>query len=246
MRFRAAILAVIISLSFLSAHAQDADAIAHRAIDVLAGPAWEKARYFAFAFNVERGGKIASSFPQRWDRYTGEYRVSGRDAKGEEFLVIMNVNTKTGRAWKNGVEVPDPKELLTTGYGRFINDTYWLLMPLKSLDPGVTREAAGERTDACGRVYDLVKLSFGDGVGLTPKDLYWMWVNRDTGLVDQWDMKLQSAKPEDEPTPILFHDYRRFGGVLLSTKREIKGRPQRILFDDITVASEVPKGAFTR
>ena len=245
MRIRAVILSVVLFLSTLPAHAQNADAVAHRAIDVLAGPAWEKARYFAFTFNVEREGKIAASFPQRWDRYTGDYRVSGRDAKGDEFLVIMNVNTKTGKAWVNGTEA-DPKDFLTRGYGRFINDTYWLLMPLKSLDPGVNREAAGERTDGCGRVHDVVKLSFGDGVGLTPKDMYWMWVNRETGLVEQWDMKLQSSKPEDEPSSVLFRDYRRIGGLLLSTKREIKGRPQRILFDDITVAADVPAGAFVK
>ena len=247
MRLRALSCAVILSLSVFPASAQTAtaDDIARRAIDVLAGPAWEKARYFAFTFNVEREGKIAVSFPQRWDRYTGQYRVSGRNQKGEDFVVLMNVNDKSGKAWLNGVEVADPKDLLTTGYRRFINDTYWLLMPLKSMDPGVHREAAGEQID-CGRTYDVVKLSFDQGVGLTPGDMYWMWVNRDTGLVTQWHMKLQGSKPEEEPSVVLFHDYHRFGGLLISTKREIKGKPQRILLDDITVSSDVPKDAFAR
>lgn len=251
MRVRTVLSAVILSLSVFSASAQPqqvatADDIARRAIDVLAGPAWEKARYFAFSFNVERDGKIAASFPQRWDRYTGDYRVSGRDQKGEEFLVIINTNTKAGHAWKNGAEVADAKEMLTMAYGRFINDTYWLLMPLKSMDPGVHREAAGERTDACGHTWDVVKLSFGSGVGLTPGDNYWMWVNRDTGIVDEWDMKLEGSKPEDEPSAVMFRDYRRIGGLLLSTKREIKGRPRRILLDDIVVSSDVPKNAFSK
>jgi hypothetical protein len=57
-------------------------------------------------------------------------------------------------------------------------------------------------------------------------------------------MKLQNMKAEEEPSVVLFRDYRRIGGLLLSTKRDIKGRPQRILLDDITVASEVPAGAF--
>jgi hypothetical protein len=90
----------------------------------------------------------------------------------------------------------------------------------------------------------VVRFSF-DKVGLTPGDVYWMWVNRDTGLVDQWHMKLQGSKPEDEPSVVLFRDYRRFGGLLISTRREIKGRGQFIRLDDITVSETVPAGAFS-
>ena len=222
-----------------------ADSVARRAIDVLAGPAWDDARYLAFTFNVEREGKNVASWAQRLDRFTGDYRVAGRNREGEELVVVMNVNTKQGKAWKNGQEVADNAKLLELGYGRFINDTYWLLMGFKSFDPGVTREYAGEQTSACGTVHDVVKFSFSN-VGLTPGDVYWMWVNRDTGLVDQWHMKLQGSKPEDAPGVVLFHDYRRFGGLLISTKREMQGRGTFINLDDVVVRREVPADAFTR
>lgn len=240
---------ILFALLFLAAAASaqttpNADDVAKRALDVLAGPAWEKARYIAFTFNVEREGKIAASYAQSWDRYTGDYRVSGKNRDGKDVLVIMNVNTKQGKAWVDGVAVPDPKDQLTFGYRRFINDTYWLLMGFKTFDPGVSREYGGEKSDACGHTYDTVKLSF-DKVGLTPGDVYWMWVNRDSGLVEQWHMKLEGSKPEDEPTPVIFHDYHRFGGLLISTRREIKGRGQFIRLDDITVAPEVPARAFS-
>lgn len=220
-----------------------ADDVARRAIDMLAGPAWEKARYLAFTFNVEREGKIVASFPQRYDRWTGDYRVTGKDQKGDAFDIVVNLNTRQGKAWLNGQEVAESKELLERGYRRFVNDVFWLLMGFKSFDPGVNREYAGEKTDAAGRMYDVVKFTF-DNVGLTPGDTYWMWVNRDTGLVDEWHMKLQSAKPEDEPSVVLFRDYRRIGGLLISTKREIKGRNQFIRLDDVTVSETVPAGAF--
>jgi hypothetical protein len=228
-----------------AAYGQTADDVARRAIDVLAGPAWEKARYFAFTFNVERDGKIAASYPQRWDRFTGDYRVSGKNREGQDILVIMNVNAKTGKAWRNGEEVADPAELLTFGYRRFINDTFWLLMGFKSFDPGVNREFAGEKTNCAGETLQGVRFSF-EKVGLTPGDVYWMWINRDTGLVEEWDMRLQGSKPEDEAGAVLFRDYRRFGGLLISTKREIKGRGQFIRLDDITVAETVTDGAFTK
>lgn len=239
------LLSAFLSLSPLAAQQpqRSADDVARRAFDVLAGAEWEQARYFAFTFNVHRDGKQVASFPQRYDRFTGDYRVSGRDQKGEAFEVIMNVNTKEGRAWKNGEPVADPKDLLAVGYRRFVNDVYWLMMPLKAFDPGVKRSYAGEKTDACGTVFDLVELSF-ESVGLTPGDHYWMWVNRNSGLVEQWHMKLQSAKPEDEPTPIDFRDWKRIGGILVSTRREIRGRNQEIRLDDVQISRAVPAQAF--
>lgn len=225
---------------------RSADDLARRSIDMLAGEAWEDARYIAFTFNVEREGKRLASFPQRWDRDTNQYRLSGTDAKGNAFVVIMNADTKKGKAWENGKAVSGPRldELLKLGYRRFINDTYWLQMPLTMLDPGVHRWYDGERADSCGHVWDVVKLSFDSGLGLTPADVYWAWINRDTGLVDQWDMKLQGSKADDAPSSVLFRDFRRVGGLLVSTRREIKGKNQFILLDDLEVEDEVPPGAF--
>jgi len=239
---RLAIAAVLSMCIVLSISGQPtADSVARRAIDMLAGPAWDDARYLAFSFNVEREGKIVASWPQRWDRFTGDYQVSGKNRDGDDVRVIMNVNTKEGKAWKNGQAVADPKDLLTLGHRRFINDTYWLLMGFKSFDPGVSREYAGEKTDAAGRVYDVVRFSFAK-VGLTPGDVYWMWVNRDTGLVDQWHMKLEGDKPEDPPSVVMFHDYRRFGNLLISTRRDMGKSVIRL--DDITVARQAPADAF--
>src|SRR5688572_30337217 len=126
---RLAIAAVLsVGLAFSISGQQTADSVARRAIDMLAGPAWDDARYLVFTFNVEREGKNVASWAQRWDRFTGDYRVTGKTRDGDAIDVIMNINTKEGKASKNGQPVADPKDLLTTGYRRFINDTYWLLM----------------------------------------------------------------------------------------------------------------------
>ncbi len=230
------------------AAAPSAGDLARRAVDSIAGPAWEKARYIEFAFTVVREGKVAASFPQRWDRYTGDYRVSGRDQKGNDFVAVININTRKGRAWLNGEEVTDSRldDTLTIAYRRFINDTYWLLMPLKMMDPGVHRTAEGTRTDSCGHSWDVVKLSFDPNVGLTPNDVYWAWINHDTGLVDEWDMHLQSMKPEEPNLEVIFHDFRRAGGLLISTTREIRNKNQVIRLADLKVSSEVPAGAFAK
>ena len=238
------VLLAVVATAEEPAPGRTADQVARRTIDILAGPDWEKARYVAFTFNVEREGKLAASYPQRWDRRTGDYRVSGKNRQGVPVEVIMNVNTRMGRALESGVPVTDPDKLaedLTFGYQRFVHDTYWLLMPLTMFDSGVRRTYEGERTDSCGHTWDLVKLSGSDA---TPGDTYWAWVNRDTGIVDEWDMKLQTAKPDDRPVEVMFHDLRRINGVLLSTRREIRGAGQTVRLDDVQILPDVPKRAF--
>ncbi|HEY5610731.1 MAG TPA: hypothetical protein VIL97_05975 [Thermoanaerobaculia bacterium] len=231
---RPLIAVALLLLSSIARADESPEAIAARAFEVMAGPAWEKARHIAFTFNVERDGKIVASYPQRLDRYTGDYQVSGKDREGRDYVVNVNANTREGRAKLAGAEVAEPKELLETGYRRFINDTYWLLMPLKLRDPGVTLESAGTRDDPCGNAWDVVKLTF-DSVGLTPGDQYWVWVNRDTGLSDWWEMRLQDMKPEDPLRRFRMKKWERHGGILISTLREEEGGTTRILLTDIEV-----------
>src|SRR5437870_3251936 len=174
--------AIVILLFVTAARAQEpsAEVLARRTFDVVAGSAWEKARYFSFTFNLDRGEQRAASFPQRWDRTTGDYRVSGVNASGKKFEVIMNVNTRLGKAWVEGTEVKGDKlaEMLSLGYRRFANDTFWLLTPLKMLDPGVKRTYETARDDACGHTWDLLRLVFDASHGLGPNDMYWAWIDR--------------------------------------------------------------------
>ncbi len=228
--------------------APSADEVARRSFEILGGTtAWEKARYLAFTFSVEHDGKIAASFPQRLDRYSGNYRVSGKKQDGAAFEVIMNLKTRQGRATLNGSRVKDPaklKELLDLAYRRFTSDMFWLLMPLKMFDPGAHRSYEGERTDSCGRTWDLIKLSFDEGSGLAVGDVYWPWINRDTGIVEEWDMKLQSMKADEPPVQVMLRDYRRIAGVLISVRREVRGQNQVVRLDELQILPAVPKGAF--
>lgn len=224
-----------------------ADEIVVRAVDTLGGAAWPQSRYFAFTLTIERDGKLVSSFPQAWDRVTGDYRVSGKDPQGRPFEVIMNVNTMEGRATLGGEAITDRhklKDILTNvGYRRFVNDVFWFLMPLRMTEVDVKREYAGERRDSCGRVWDIVKLTFGK-TALLPGDVYWAWVNRDTNMVEEWDMKLQSSSPDDRPTEVLMHDYRRVGGLLISLNRELRGLGQYVRLNAVQILPATPKGAF--
>jgi hypothetical protein len=222
-----------------------ADALAKRTIQAQGGAAWDKARFFSFTFVVERNGQAAASFPQQWDRVTGDYRVSGLDPKGVPFTVVLNTKTKTGRAWQKGVEVKDLpalKDLLALGYRRFNNDIYWLLMPLKMLEQGVHRSSQGERTDMEGHKWDVVRLAFDPSLEINYD--VWAWINRDSGLVDEWDMKPPGAVATDPPVEVFFRDFKRVSGVLISIRREVKGKNQTVRFDELQILPKTPKGAF--
>ncbi|MBI2214057.1 MAG: hypothetical protein HYU52_10460 [Acidobacteria bacterium] len=242
MKLRNSFMLVLLTAAALTTTAEDpARAAAQRAFDAHAGKAWEPARYFAFTFAVEREGKLAASFDHRLDRYTGEYRVSGKDKDGNDFVIRMNVNTREGKAWVAGKPVEELKPWLERGYGRFINDVYWLLMPTKLLDDGTHLEYAGVQEEG-GRSYDVVKLTF-DNVGLTPGDIYWPWIDRESGSVDRWDMLLEGMKRDDPKRVFRFSEWKTIGGIRFSTVRTSDDGKTRILLQNIDVQREVPASA---
>jgi hypothetical protein len=215
-----------------------ADAIGKELIAALGGEkAWEKARQFQFDFLVEREGQTVARFSHAWDRYTGDYRVSGMDKSGAPFIVIFNVNTKGGKALVNGkpVEGEEQEKLLKTAYGRFINDSYWLLAPWKIFDPGVNLSSDGEKPCPDGGVCDILKLSF-ENVGLTPKDIYWLWITRDGRQMVQWQYVLNGT--QEEPTTALWKKWQKFAGVSLSLEKELVGKKVFIRFEKVSVSPD--------
>jgi len=213
-----------------------ADAVGKELIASMGGmPAWEKARQFQFDFVVIKEGKEVARFAHAWDRYTGDYRVKGVDKTGAPYLVLFNVNTKQGRAWVNGVvaEGEQKSKQLEAAYGRFINDTYWLLAPWKLFDPGVHLAYDGEKPCPGGGTCDVLKLSF-ENVGLTPKDHYWIWVTRDGRRMLQWQYVLGGAS--DPPTTAEWKDWRKMGGLMLSLDKPMVGQPFEIRFENVAVA----------
>ena len=233
----AAAVVAFCSLAVPAAADDKADTVARELAAALGGEsAWEKARQFRFDFVVEREGKRAAEFHHLWDRYTGDYRLLGTDKAGAPYAVYFNVNTREGTAFVNGrpVEGEEKKKLLETAYGRFINDTYWLLAPWKVFDPGVRRGYDGEKTGPDGALCDIVRLSFED-VGLTPKDVYWLWVTREGRRMVQWQYVLGGAA--EEPTTALWKDWRTIGGIELSLEKTFAARPLRILFENVDVSA---------
>lgn len=193
--------------------------------------AWDATRYLAWNFFGRR--------THVWDKWTGDLRFEQGDQ-----LVLMNLDDKSGRVWKEGQEVTDPEErerLLENAYRAWINDSYWLLMPYKLKDTGVTLELVGDGELPDGRLAWVLQLTF-EGVGVTPQNKYDVYVAKDTNLVEQWSF-YATADQEEPAFTTPWADWRRHGRVLLSGDRgELRGN--RAQLTDIRVFDTLPEDVF--
>lgn len=201
--------------------------VARKTLSAMGGAgAFQRLRTLRFDFVVLRGGDEVARRSHVWDRHDGRYRAAWPTKDRRKAVALFDVHEpKAGRVWLDGLPASGAElaGLLEEAFALFINDTYWLLMPAKMLDPGVRLAYEGESGEG-DRLHDVVQLSFDDGVGLTPGDRYWAHVSRSTGLMERWDFVLQGRGPEEKAT-FFWEDWRDVGGVRLSLrKRSADGR----------------------
>lgn len=226
----------------------EARAVASALFDALGGTSgFDRARALQFTFTVSLGDTVRSARSHWWDRFDGRYRVQVRARDGRQILVLFNVQSRSGAAWVNGEpqEGDALKEWLDRGYAWFINDSYWLLMPAKILDPGVRSAMDGEARVG-DIVCDRVRLTF-DHVGLTPGDTYWAYVDRSSHLMLRWGMILEGEEPGATETQYDWLDWRQIGPIRLSTRKVRVDDPSRmtVAFPDLSVAAAFPDSVFT-
>lgn len=207
--------------------------IARATLDTMGGEeAWNNTRYISWKF---MGGRL-----HVWDKWSGNHRMEQQTSDGDTLVSLFNINTRNARIYRNGVEITDPEELANQknrAFSSWNNDTYWLLMPYKMLDPGATLKYLGERAMQDGRMADVVQMTFED-VGVTPDNKYEVFVAKDTGLVEQWTYWRNAADAEPGFT-LPWADWQQFGNIMLATN---KGRD---LDWSIHVYDELPETVFT-
>jgi hypothetical protein len=230
-------LAMLLAAAPATAADEKANAIAEEMMKALGGSeSWERARFFRFTF--VRQGRPPLNLT--WDRYMGRYRLEAANDAGVPYVVVMNLLTRQGKAAVEGrpLDGAELSEYLALASRIWAGETYWLLAPYKLRDPGAVLTYEGEETVG-GTVQDRLHLRF-ENVGLTPKDEFWLYVNRKTRLLDRWRFKLQGGTEGD----YRWTNWERFGGILLATERVGAGG-DRILFQDIIVTDSLPDEAFT-
>ena len=124
----------------------------------------------------ENTGAIQWEFPgghkHLWDRKRNYAQVVWK-----KYRVIINLGTKEGRAWKEGVEVKgaDLKELLESAWQYWANDSFWLNPFAKFFDEGTERSIVTTKKGNEGLL-----ITYNSG-GTTPGDSY-LWLPDDNGL----------------------------------------------------------------
>lgn len=206
--------------------------------------------FAALAYDLDDKGKMVYQITQLKDRRaylrSKEYEV-GFDGKV---------------AWA----VPNAKKVSGASAAFYYNlDFYFIGIPFLLKDKGVNTIYAG-KVDVDGKPYESLKITFKSNVGLTPKDIYYMYIDPESFMLhiltysisyfDSENAKINSAK--------VYSDYEEVQGLLMPTKMENfewdadaeaigKSKEHIRIFSDITFLKEVsdygvfevPDGAVT-
>ncbi|MFC3122447.1 hypothetical protein [Agaribacter flavus] len=210
--------------SNLHAAAMDekAKVIADKTVEAMGGrESYNNTRYISWVF-------FGRNF-HVWDKYTGDVRIEANDGH----LVLMNIHSKKGKVWKDGVALTDLaliEEKLEWGYRTWVNDSYWLVMPYKLHDDGVVLSYSREDKTAEGKLADVLTMTF-EGVGVTPDNKYELFVEKDSNMITQWKY-YPKAEQEEARFTIPWKNWQYYGDIMLSDDRgQMSLRPVKVYQD---------------
>ena len=217
-----------------SAAAQGSDAkaiaIANEVMEAMGGEkVWNNTRHLHWDFFGARS--------LTWDKWTGNVRI---DVPKEDAVYLFNVNNMEGKASVKGNAITDTEELgkaLEKAKSIWINDSYWLVMPFKLQDPGVTLTYEGEKATEAGSAADVLGLTF-ENVGLTPQNKYLVFVDKDSRLVTQWAF-YRNTTDEKPGFTLPWGEYKNYGKLMLSGDRGERD------LTDIQVFKKLPESVYT-
>jgi hypothetical protein len=200
--------------------------------------AWDGTRYLTWRHLGERR--------YLWDKQTGNMRIefTTREAN-EPMLILMNMTTRAGRAWRAGGAVTAADDLaviLRDAHGTWVNDRSWMFMPYRLKEGGITLKYGDQRAMENGRVAGVIVVTIGE-VDELPAHKVEVFIAKESGLVEQWAL----FEKADDPAPKFitpWKNWQRYGRIMLSDDRgDLNGRATK--HTDLAVLESVPAGAFT-
>ncbi len=171
--------------------------------------AWDATRYIQWNFFGAR--------KHIWDKKTNDLIIEGIK---DEFLIKMNLDNMQGSVLYNGIqhtELDSLKKYLGKGKQMWNNDSYWLLMPFKLRDEGVTLRYLGKTTIAGKEGYEKIEMTFAQ-VGDTPDNKYHITIDPETHRIIQWEF-FPKATDEKSRFTTPWENYVQYGKIWLSDSR---------------------------
>lgn len=200
----------ILSFFSLKSVAQDVESLKKGVLEAMGGKKnYDKTRYIQWTFFGNQS--------LIWDKQKSRVRI---DFLKENSVYILNLNDKTGKILKKGEVQTHPDSLnkfLEEARRIWINHSYWLVMPWKLDDPGVSLKYMGETKTQDGNDAEYLEMTFKE-VGVTPDNKYWIYFDKNTHLISQWShfSKYTDEKPR---FTMPWKDYKPYGKILLSGDR---------------------------
>jgi len=191
---------------------------------------WDATRYLSWTFFGRRN--------LVWDKHTGWVRIENPH---DTITIIVNEKTLEGKVSVKGQELQPGdslQKMLNRGKSIWINDSYWLVMPFKLKDSGVTLKDLGRDT-LRGNEYQVLQLTFAN-VGDTPQNKYKLYVDDKDNLIKYWSYFNQSDKDAPNFTRP-WDNYKQYGNILLSADRSDNGGPS-----NVKVYETLPDSVFTQ
>ena len=171
--------------------------------------AWDNAEELTWNFFGSR--------KHTWNKLDKTVHIEGIK---DSFDIQMSLEDKSGRVVLKGQDLAETDSLgkyLQKGYEMWVNDSYWLFMPFKLKDSGVTLNYLGSKDLNDSLSVEQVALTFKE-VGVTPQNKYVVSIDPSTNLICQWDFYPTAADTIARfSTPWV--DYKDFQGLLLSGSR---------------------------
>jgi hypothetical protein len=162
------------------------------------------------------------------------------ESPSDSVTYLVNVNTGEGKVQVKGQPLPQSDSLqrmLQRAKSIWINDSYWLVMPFKLKDSGVTLKYLGEDTLATDTKCNVLELTFKN-VGDTPDNKYRLYVDLKDNLIKKWAY-YEKADQDSASRVWPFDNYKKYGDILLSADRSDGRGPKNVL-----VATEMPDKVF--
>lgn len=152
-----------------------------------------------------------------WNKKTDDYVIKGLK---EDYLIKGNLHESATYLALGGQQITHPDSLSKYGNkakSMWNNDAYWLFMPYKLKDQGVTLKYISQEKDMLGNDADKLAMTY-TAVGDTPDNKYIIYVDQTTKLITQWDF-YPLASDEEPRFQIPWTEYLEYDGVMLASSR---------------------------
>jgi hypothetical protein len=176
------------------------------------GEGWMNVSHVRFTFVEEEKGKTIVTAQHVWDVPAGidQVRWNGKDVK---------VNLKN----------PGTDEDSKAAYARWVNDSNWLVAPIKLCTPGIDMKAEGTK-DVDGHPFQTLRFHLKNASG--PDREFVLYIDPQVKVVRYWDYPMQSGKM----ARATWTRYRVFSGMNLATEHDFEGKKIRLTNVNVDVS----------